>query len=132
MKSASSMMRLRMFIGLTSALHGLGALKFSDQDSGVAWLVREARDGWMFAAALLAGGLLMAYAAAREWGGERRRRCRVVSSFTLAVTWIAVFFNSVTGGWDTVTCLAPAYVFFCFWAWLGEATVHRRSAIQEG
>jgi hypothetical protein len=119
------MMRLRMFIGLTSAIHGLGALKFQN-DGGVAWLVRVYSDGWQFAASLMFAGLLMAYAAAREWGGERRRRCRVVSAFVLAVTWIAVFFHSLAGGWDTVTCLAPAYVYFCFWVWLGEATVHRR------
>jgi hypothetical protein len=93
MKSASSMMRLRMFMGLTSALHGLGALKFPTRTA--------ASPGWSRGPRRLdvrrgpsRGGLLMAYAAAREWGGERRRRCRVISSFTLAVTWIAVFFNS--------------------------------------
>lgn len=130
-KTGSSMMRLRMFIGLTSAIHGLGALRF-EYDVGVAWLVRAFADGWQFAAALLLGGLLMAYAAGREWGGERRRRCRSISAFVLTVTWIAVFFNSLQGGADTVTLLAPVYVFFCFWAWLGEASVQRRRVIEEG
>lgn len=118
-------------MGLTSALHGLGALRF-DFDVGVAALVRETRDGWHFAAALIFAGLLMAYAAGREWSGERRRRCRSISAFLLAVTWIAVFFNSLDGGADTVTLLAPAYVFFCFWAWLGEASVQRRRVTGEG
>jgi hypothetical protein len=113
-RSGSSMMRLRMFIGLTSALHGLGALRF-DYDVGIAWLVRAQDQGWQFAAALLVGGLLMAYAAAREWGGERRRLSRSLSSFVVAVT-----------------LLAPAYVFFCLWAWLGEASVQRRRVIGEG
>jgi hypothetical protein len=125
------MMRLRMFLGLTSALHGLGALRFQ-YDVGIAWLVRMIPDGWQFAAALIFAGLLMAYAAAREWGGERRRSYRSISSFALAVTWIAVFFNSLDGGADTVTLLAPAYVFFCFWAWLGEASVQRHRVIGEG
>lgn len=125
------MMRLRMFIGLTSAMHGVGALRF-EMDAGVAWLVRTTAEGWQFAVALIVGGLLMLYAAGREWSGERRRDCRAISAFVLAVTWIAVFFHSLQQGADTVTLLAPIYVFFCFWAWLGESAVQRSRVVQEG
>lgn len=124
-KQPSSMMRLRMFMGLTSALYGVGGLKFQ-YDAGVSWLVHGVDAGWHFAAALIFGGLLMLYAAGREWSGERRRRCRLISAFLMAVTWIAVFFNSLQVGTGVITLLAPVYVYFCFWSWLGEATVHRR------
>jgi hypothetical protein len=120
------MMRLRMFMGLTSALQGFGGLKFEDYDVGVGYLVNHSEDGWQFSAALIFGGLVMLWAAAREWFGERRRRCRIVSAFLLAVTWIAVFFHSLEGGAEPVTLIAPVYVFFCFWSWHGEATVERR------
>lgn len=127
---AGTMIRLRIFIGLSSALQGLGGFLF-DFDTGVAWLVREQRDGWQWSAALIGAGLLMAWSAARQSAGETRRRCRVIAAFLLAVVWAAVFFNSLEPSPDTVTLTSPLYVWFCFWAWLAEATHHRNRILEE-
>jgi hypothetical protein len=125
------MMRLRMFMGLTTALYGVAGLQF-EYDVGISWLVQEEPEGWQFGAAMIFSGLLMLWAATREWTGERRRRCRVISAFVLMVTWISVFFHSLEGGPDSITLVAPVYIWFCTWSWLGEATLHRnRTCVKE-
>ena len=124
-----TMLRLRMFMGITSALYGLGGLCFYSPH-GVARLVRQDDLGWLFAAALIVGGLLMLWAAVREGAGERRRRCREISAFVMICTWTAACYHSMTDGRaDTLTLIAPAYVLFTLWAWWGEAHRARENSL---
>jgi hypothetical protein len=128
--NSSTMWRTRIVIGSLSVAHGIGGAIF-EYGSGISELVQADIFGWMFAAALIAFGSLMVFAAAAEHQGFTQRWCREFSASLLGATWIAVFFNSIHGDVDTITILAPLFVASCFWAWWIEATIARRCAISK-
>lgn len=120
-KTPSPMIRTRLFLGLTSAIYGLGGLLY-DHPSGVSGLVFFVKNGWMFPAALVVCGALMAFSALMQYFGETRRLCREFSAFVLVPAWIAIWYHSMQDGFpDTTTLIAPVYAAFAVWTWFAEA-----------
>jgi len=129
-QNSATMWRTRIVIGGLSIAHGVGGVLF-DYNAGISSLVQSDMYGWMFAAALIAFGSVMIFAAAAEHCGVTKRWCREFSASLLGATWIAVFFNSILDEPDTISILAPLFVIACLWAWWIEASTARRCAISK-
>jgi hypothetical protein len=126
-----NMTRTRLFIGVTSFVHGISAIVLSD--GGISRLmVKGTWEDWTWPFAMMLAGVLMMYAAVTELNGERRRTCRDLASFLLGCVWIAVGVQSLQDGQpDPITLQAPIYFFFCAWAWVQDAFSARVVALQK-
>lgn len=125
----SSLIRLRMFIGLTTALHGLSGLLV---DGYIKHLVQSSASGALWSWLLIAGGVLTFWAAAFEACCRRRTWGSVTGAALLGCLWIAVGYHSLADGRvDVITLVAPAYVVFCAWCWLAVASSQRRELLSQ-
>lgn len=123
----SPLIRLRMFIGLTTALHGLSGLLV---DGYIKHLVQATASGVLWSWLLMIGGALMFWAAAFEACCHRRTWGSVTGVALLGCLWIAVGYHSlVDGRVDAITLVAPAYVIFCAWCWVAVASSQRRELL---
>jgi hypothetical protein len=125
------MMRLRMFMGLTTALYGVAGLQF-EYDVGISWLVQEEPEGWQFGAAMIFSGLLMLWAADARM--ERRAPPALQGDLGFrADGHVDLGLLPFAGRRRRQHHADRAGLHLVLhWSWLGEATLHRnRTCVKE-